>query len=315
MLTNHIGDELYEAEFYGELPENTKIENELQSIVVQLLRDYGFLSKGEEYNWGSDEEVAVENEENTSTVTENEVVNNVHKLKSNYFKNQLRKMAGNNRWGSTNVNVAEDDDISEVTAMVLSHPSRNSVTEPIDKHRLCAKRGYMEKIAAKHQRKQGEQVNSKRAKSIKPVLDVGNIGLIQVEGNTRAATDHGWLPVMVTSTRMISPDNIMYKLCTQHGYLEGEFTRGSIYPHEHMTAPMMRINPIVPNFGQNLSIAKASALYNSLGGSNFCKCGTNCLKNKKCSCVSLGKLCSEKCHKKRKDGKEVYCGNCPLPHG
>jgi hypothetical protein len=70
----------------------------------------------------------------------------------------------------------EDDDVLEITALVMSHPTNNSVKEPMDKHRLCAKRGYMEKIASTHQKKQGEQVNSKRAKLNKPVLDVGNIG-------------------------------------------------------------------------------------------------------------------------------------------
>jgi hypothetical protein len=61
--------------------------------------------------------------------------------------------------------------------------------------------GYMEKNAAKHQKKQGESVYSQRAKITKKVLDVGDIGLISVDGNTRGATDHGWLPIMVTSTR------------------------------------------------------------------------------------------------------------------
>jgi hypothetical protein len=48
----------------------------------------------------------------------------------------------------------------------------------------------MEKIAVKHQKKQGESVNSKRAKITKQVLDVEDIGLIKVDGNTRGATDH-----------------------------------------------------------------------------------------------------------------------------
>lgn len=54
----------------------------------------------------------------------------------------------------------------------------------------------------------------------------------------------------------------MYKLCTQHGYLEGEFVGG-------ITAQMLRINPMRPNLENNLSIAKASALYNNLGVVTF----------------------------------------------
>jgi hypothetical protein len=51
--------------------------------------------------------------------------------------------------------------------MITSHPTYKSFEEPIDEHRLCAKRGYMEKIAVRHQKKQGESVNSKRAKITK----------------------------------------------------------------------------------------------------------------------------------------------------
>ena len=56
MLTNHIGDELYEAEFYEELPEGTLIEAEIQSIVVQLLREFSFLEENEEYKYGDEED-------------------------------------------------------------------------------------------------------------------------------------------------------------------------------------------------------------------------------------------------------------------
>ncbi len=96
-------------------------------------------------------------------------------------------------------------------------------------------------------------------------MDVGDIRLIEVEGNTRAATDHKWLSVMVTSTRLVSTGHVMYKLCKQHGYLVGEIVRGVIYPHETMAAEMLKINPLKPKFEQDLSIATASAKYNALG--------------------------------------------------
>ena len=82
-------------------------------------------------------------------------------------------------------NMGNEDDMSQVTARVFTHPSLNSVHDSIDKTRLCPKRGYMEKIAALHQKKQGESVNRKRATVTKPVLDVGDIGLIEVEGKLR----------------------------------------------------------------------------------------------------------------------------------
>jgi hypothetical protein len=60
--------------------------------------------------------------------------NNVHNLRSNYFKKQLQMMSN------------EDDYMSDVTAMVISHPTCKSVEEPVDEHRLCAKRGIWRKI-------------------------------------------------------------------------------------------------------------------------------------------------------------------------
>jgi hypothetical protein len=298
-----IGDQLYEAEFYNEIPKHTTIEREIQATVVELLHEYGYINDGQEYNFDLDVQDITQSDDNE--------VSPKTKLKSNYFKKQLQVMgafAANTKSALSEDD--SDDNVSEMTNMVLSHRSFKKVDDPMDEHRLCLKRGYMEKIAAKHQMDQGEKINKKRAKLNKPVLEVGDIGVIKVEGNTRAATDHAWLPIMVTSTRLISPNNIMYKLCTQHGHLRGEFVRGDIYPHEHITPEMLKINPTIPNFNQDLTVPKASALYNMLGGATFCRCKTNCLISKRCSCIALGKLCVEKCHGKRKDGKPIKCENC-----
>lgn len=154
-------------------------------------------------------------------------------------------------------------------------------------------------------------MNKNRAKVTKPVLEVGDVGSIKVQGNTKGATDHPWLPIMVTVVRKVSEDSYMYSLCTQHGYLSGEFPRGDIYPNEYMTPKILKIDPTKPGFLNNLSVAKASAHYNVLGGSNFCRCGRECSEANRCSCIALGKLCTKKCHKKRKDDKEVICFNCP----
>ena len=54
VIVDEIGDELYEAEFYEELPEESTIEAEVQHIIVQLLRDFSFLNENEEYDSGVD---------------------------------------------------------------------------------------------------------------------------------------------------------------------------------------------------------------------------------------------------------------------
>ena len=300
-----LGDELYEAEFYEEIPQGTSIEKEIDVIVLDLLRDFSFLKDDEEYEYVDDDD-----NDDEECVKEMSATQNTSTFKSNYFQKQLRFMA--TKYGVRQGGDGDDDgdNMSDVTAKVFSHPTVSEIAKTMDERRLCQKRDFMEKIAACHQRKQGEGVNRKRAKVSKPFLDVGDIGLIEVEGNTRAATDHKWLPVMVTSTRLVAPENVMYKLCTQHGHLGGEFVRGDIYPHPHMTAELLKINPMTPNFEKNLSIASASAKYNALGGATVCRCKSNCFLNKRCSCMNLGKLCSAKCHGKRKEGNTVKCDNC-----
>jgi hypothetical protein len=76
-----------------------------------------------------------------------------------------------------------------------------------------------------------------------------------------------------------------------------------------MTAEILKINPMKPHFEEKLTIASASAKY-ALGGAMVCRCKTNCFLNKRCSCLNLGKFCSDKCHCKRKDGNPVKCENC-----
>jgi hypothetical protein len=143
---------------------------------------------------------------------------------------------------------------------------------------------------------------------------VDDIGVIHVEGNTRAAGDFPFLPVMVTSTHVSAKSSrVRYGICTQHGYLLGKFIGEMIDYDEDMTPEVMKIDPNIPGFQKDLSIAMASAKYNRLGGAQFCKCTRNCMLNKLCSCVRLGKLCQTKCHGARKNGKEVKRSNCIYP--
>ncbi len=133
-----------------------------------------------------------------------------------------------------------------------------------------------------------------------------------MEGNTREAGDFPFWPVMVTSTHVSAKSGrVKYGICTQHGYLQRQFIREMIDYDEDMTAEVMKIDPTIPDaFQKDLAIATASAKYNRLGGANFCKFTRDCMLNKSCSCVRLGKLCRPKYHGARKDGNEVKCTNC-----
>ncbi len=288
------------------MPDNTTVEEQIQDILHDLLVSFNYIGHDvDNSNAICTTDVQTGCNESSAKRVEDE---NAHNLKSNYFKNQLRQLAAK----SSHPDVPSEDEMSHMSVIVRKHPFYKSIENSVDDGRICPKRDAMEKIAAEFQRKQGESVNSRRAKLEKEILDVGDIGTIKVEGNTRAATDDPWLPVMVTFSRIISPGNVVYKLCSQNGHLRGEFVRSSIYYHKYMTAKILKINPLAPNFEQNLTVATASAKYNKLGGATFCKCKRNCLGSKRCSCIALGKLCGAKCHKPRKDGKPIHCLNCTI---
>ncbi len=80
--------------------------------------------------------------------------------------------------------------------------------------------------AAAAQQRQAEAVNKHRGKQCKKkILEVGDIGLIKVEENVKAATDFPWLPVAVVKIHPgkgeLSPPR--YSVCSRDGYLKGTF--------------------------------------------------------------------------------------------
>jgi len=80
--------------------------------------------------------------------------------------------------------------------------------------------------AAAARQRQAEAVNKLReTKSKKKILEVGDIGLLKVEENIKAATDFPWLPVAVVKIHPgkgeLSPPR--YSVCSRDGYLKGTF--------------------------------------------------------------------------------------------
>jgi hypothetical protein len=166
----------------------------------------------------------------------------------------------------SDADVAENDGQSTDSSMTKNVRFHPWYQKPVSsKNTLCEKRAAMELIAAASQRKQGEQVNKERkqAEDYKQILEVGDNRVIHVEGNTRAAGDFPFLPVMVTSTHVRAKSGrVKYGICTQHGYLLGQFIGEMIDYDEDMTPEVMKIDPNIPGFQKDLSIATANAKYN-----------------------------------------------------
>jgi hypothetical protein len=308
MTLSFIGDELYEAEWHGSLNPNVSVEQQVEKIIQEYVKELHIGS--------TDAEMCISTTSSFSRTIEQLYKHNSEEryvnrgpTPYNYFKSQIQRQTVTM---DNSTNTEELEDLSCMTKNLQTHVHYSSIDEPLN--RLSPNRGVMEKIAAHYQKKQAEKVNKYRARFEKAVLDVGDIASMKVDTKTRAATDLGWLPVMVTFVREVSENKYMYSLCTQHGYLEGEYQRNDIYLNKYLTAAILRINPMTRGFKHDLTISKASALYNMLGGASFCRCKTNCLVSSRCSCRQLGKLCVSKCHGQKKNGEPVNCQNCATEH-
>ncbi len=81
--------------------------------------------------------------------------------------------------------------------------------------------------------------------SKKKILEVGDIGLLKVEGNVKAATDFPLLPVAVVKVHPGKGESVpsRYSVCSRGGYLKKTFGQNEIQYQELQTKKTMGINP------------------------------------------------------------------------
>ena len=99
-----------------------------------------------------------------------------------------------------------------------------------------------------------------------------------------------------------------YRVASRDGYLEGWYARENLEYDPISNVKIAGIDTEREGFLNDLTIARASALYNQSGGATTCKCQSDCAKNRRCSCKSVGNFCTSKCHGGR--GKNSKCTNC-----
>jgi len=121
---------------------------------------------------------------------------------------------------STNVKSSEDKHIT-------STPTKASIHHESD----TPERGVIRAAVAAAQRKQAIAVNKKRrCSTYVEELRVGDVCTIQVEGNTRAATDHPNLPVMITKCKQPKSNSGIrsYQVASRDGHLKGWYPRENL---------------------------------------------------------------------------------------
>ena len=88
-------------------------------------------------------------------------------------------------------------------------------------------------------------MNKKRIRSGYVVdLEIGSVCRIKVEGNTRAATDHPTIPVIVTSCRNSKSQLNSYTIASRDGHLAGLYARENL-EYEPIMARLIRGGKLV----------------------------------------------------------------------
>ena len=86
-----------------------------------------------------------------------------------------------------------------------------------------------------------------------------------------------------------------YQVCTRDGYIDKLQIRNTLEYQEQLTAEIMGIDEMKPNFLMGLSVTEASKWYNVLGGSSVCRCLTDCSKGHR-ALAENGNFRSTRCH-------------------
>ncbi len=85
---------------------------------------------------------------------------------------------------------------------------------------------------------------------------------------------------MVTKTIIKSNQETQYEACSRHGVIAGVFPRNQLYHNKYLTSELLciNINESQAMKQTQLSVAKASPLYNKLSGKNFANASRIALK-------------------------------------
>ena len=207
----------------------------------------------------------------------------------------------------------EAEEITHLKSFILI-PRVEDIRPDLDPSDISPVRGQMRVDARMAQNNQANQVNTKRLKLSKIVLESGDICNIVVEGNVRAATDLPQIPVVVTEVfESDITGHISYRVASRDGYLKPRFQRQQLQHYPHMNAALLGIDIAKPGFLSDLDVARASALFNKLGGGGSCGCkkGDCAAPKSRCKCKARKSFCTTKCHDGR--GANPKCTLRPPP--
>jgi hypothetical protein len=145
---------------------------------------------------------------------------------------------------------------------------------------------------------QAKQVNSRRKKFFKEVLEIGDICNVHLEGKIHGAEGPKYLPVAVMEVTTSQKGATTYRVASKHGFLIRKYQRQELHFMPLLTKELLGINESYVDFRQTpMTEQIALSLYSVVGVTGKCKCTGDCASSgSKCSCKSKGIFCTSKCH-------------------
>ena len=178
------------------------------------------------------------------------------------------------------------------------HPFPTKENAASDEYGDTPGRGAIRSQVFQSTKAQAKQVNSRRKKFFKEVLEIGDVCNVHLEGKIRGAEGPKFLPVAVMEVATSPKGAKAYRVASKHGYLIRKYQRQELHFMPLLTKELLGINESYVDFRQTpMPEQIALSLYSVIGVTGKCKCTGDCASSgSKCSCRSKGIFCTSKCH-------------------
>jgi hypothetical protein len=208
----------------------------------------------------------------------------------------------------------EDKDEDEEVPNDRATPQKQS--EGGDVYGDTPNRGAIRDEVFKCTKAQAKQVNNRRAKLVKELLEVGDICNVKVEGKIRGAEGPKYLPVAVIEVITTDKGTTTYRVATKHGYLIRKMQRQELHHMPLFTKELLSIDEMSSDFRTaGLTEQAAVSLYSVVGVTGKCRCIGDCASPKtRCGCRVKGIFCTSKCHGGRGSKGDKNCSLRPPPN-
>ena len=177
-------------------------------------------------------------------------------------------------------------------------------------------RGAIRDEVFKFTKAQAKQVNNRRAKFFKELLEVGDICNVKLEGKIRGAEGPKYLPVAVMEVITTRKGVTTYRVATKHGYLIRKMQRQELHHMPLFTKDLLSIDEMSSDFCiAGLTEQVAVSLYSVVGVTGKCRCTGDCASPQtRCGCRAKGIFCTSKCHGGRGSIGDKKCTLRPPPN-